>query len=106
MIHSLLRAHRNSNHLTQKEMAAKLGITREYYSRLERGVATPSFPLFETLCAVLKLQALELAHRLGDSKQKGMVPPICDLCSKLSRQQRQAVKRMMKAMTLGDRVTK
>lgn len=51
MISLVLKSYRKMHSFTQKEMAERLGVTREYYSRLERGAAAPSFALFEVMCA-------------------------------------------------------
>lgn len=49
-----LRTRRFGRSLTQAELAEKLGISLEAYSRLERGQALPSFPTLLRVCEVLE----------------------------------------------------
>jgi len=96
MLGAQLRAHRTKYRLTQKEMASKLGITREYYARLERGFALPSFALFETICSAMHLVA---PHHLTLSNDDGLdYREMCTLCRQLNERDRVEIERLMKGM--------
>ena len=52
------RAGRQARHalgLTQEQVAEKLGVSVEFCSRIERGVALPSLEMFVRLAAVLQV---------------------------------------------------
>jgi len=51
----LLKA-REKVRLTQKEFAAKLGISQPYYGKLERGEANPILGVVGQILAILKLR--------------------------------------------------
>lgn len=96
MVSTVLKSYRKSHFLTQKEMAARLSITREYYSRLERGVAAPSFALFEAMCSTTQsLLPHMLSHSDDGSSNNGV---ICTLCTQLGLQDRKEIERLMKRM--------
>jgi transcriptional regulator with XRE-family HTH domain len=48
-----LKSYRASRHLTQKEMAAKIGVSRVHYARLERGAFGPSAELLQSISTVI-----------------------------------------------------
>lgn len=55
-----LRSARARAELTQSEVARRVGLTVELYSRLERGALDPSALLLRRLCQVLTLHSDEL----------------------------------------------
>lgn len=48
-----LRHQRKAKSLTQAELAERVGISTEMISKVERGIASPSFPTIEKLADVL-----------------------------------------------------
>ncbi|MCD8143865.1 MAG: helix-turn-helix domain-containing protein [Oscillospiraceae bacterium] len=52
-----IRLGRESNGLTQKELATAVDVTSQHISDLERGVVGPSVPMVIRLCGVLNLSA-------------------------------------------------
>ncbi|MDK2956159.1 MAG: hypothetical protein PWQ57_1655 [Desulfovibrionales bacterium] len=53
----LLRALKN---LTQADLAERTGLTTQYLSRIERGLASPSFTVIEAICKALDTQPANL----------------------------------------------
>jgi transcriptional regulator with XRE-family HTH domain len=51
---------RESLSLTQSEVAEKSSMHVNYYARMERGVANPSFEKLQSVMRVLKLNSLDL----------------------------------------------
>lgn len=62
------RALRKNRGLTQAGLAEKLGVTQEYLGKIERGLASPSFPLLLDLARVLDVEPADLLH-------SGAAPP-------------------------------
>ena len=60
MIGASVRRVRNELELTQEEAAEQLGITSEFYARIERGHALPSVPTFYLIVTTLQVSAAEL----------------------------------------------
>lgn len=48
-----LRNHRKAKHLTQAKLAETVGLSTEMISKIERGIASPSFATIEKLAEVL-----------------------------------------------------
>ena len=55
-IGSLIRAERKSQKLTQKQLAARAGITQTVLSRIESGAGNPTLALLEEIAAALGMQ--------------------------------------------------
>lgn len=52
---SNLRHHRKAKHLTQDALAEMVGLSSEMISKIERGIAAPSFATVEKLSEVLEV---------------------------------------------------
>ncbi|MBB3808327.1 helix-turn-helix domain-containing protein [Pseudochelatococcus contaminans] len=52
---SNLRHHRKARHLTQDALAEMVGLSSEMISKIERGIAAPSFSTVEKLSDVLQV---------------------------------------------------
>lgn len=52
---SNLRHHRKAKHLTQDQLAEKVELSSEMISKIERGIAAPSFATVEKLSEVLEV---------------------------------------------------
>lgn len=52
---SNLRHHRKAKHLTQDALAEMVGLSSEMISKIERGIAAPSFATVEKLSDVLQV---------------------------------------------------
>lgn len=59
-IGKFIAACRKKNHLTQLQLAEKLGITDKAVSKWERGVAMPDCSIMLALCDILKINVNEL----------------------------------------------
>ena len=55
-----LRRLRRTARMTQQDLAESASVTVEYVSKLERGLASPSFDVLERLCAALRVRASDL----------------------------------------------
>jgi transcriptional regulator with XRE-family HTH domain len=55
-----LRKIRGERNLTQEQLAARAGLTREYIARLEAGKYDPSLSTIEKLAKALKVKAADL----------------------------------------------
>jgi transcriptional regulator with XRE-family HTH domain len=71
------REARKSLELTQEDAAEKIGVSAEFYARIERGNALPSVPTFARISAalgvsadtLLGLRAAEVAERASSDDQ-------------------------------------
>ncbi len=50
-----LRHHRKAKHLTQAELAERVSLSAEMISKIERGIAAPSFATIERLSEILEV---------------------------------------------------
>jgi len=50
--------------LTQEQLAAKAGVSREYVNYLERGKRVPTVPMFVRLCKAMKVYAPDVLARV------------------------------------------
>ncbi len=99
---SSLLAYRKKHRLYQKEMAARIGVTREYYWRLERGKGFPSRKLLTRICALTQTTAT-VAVLLAD--QEGMhveAPDLCATCLSLKYRDRKMVASLLRRMSVKD----
>lgn len=55
-----LKFYRTMNNLSQTQLAAKVGISRDYLMRLERGACFPSLDLLEGICNALVIMPINL----------------------------------------------
>ncbi|MHB8338918.1 MAG: helix-turn-helix domain-containing protein [Ignavibacteriaceae bacterium] len=90
-IGSFLKTYRKDHNYRQKEFAYHLGISREYYSRLEEGKAFPSTKLFFLICKITKVNVPFSPYCKTVSELE-----MCALCSSLSHKNKIFVKRMIK----------
>lgn len=93
-IGSALKTYRSQQHLEEKLLAEKLGISRNYYCQLENRKANPSFGL---LCRIAKVIGLSFSLLPSSRMQPG--GDVCNLCYSLSYRDRETVKRMIKRMS-------
>ncbi len=93
-----LKMYRKSRHLTQKEVAAVLGISREYYSRLECGKGRPSVNLLETICRSTDIAVASIFGDDGDMNLRGKLNELCKLCLRLRSSDRKRVQWLIKRM--------
>ncbi|MGB7324875.1 MAG: helix-turn-helix transcriptional regulator [Rubripirellula sp.] len=70
----LLRAHREKHGFTQKEMAAKLGVTQSTYSKLERGDRRIDVIQLRTITISIGIDFLKFAQELEQEIRKGEKP--------------------------------
>jgi len=55
-----LKQLREANHITQDELADRIGRSSSFISSLERGVDAPSFDTLEKLASALEIDVIEL----------------------------------------------
>lgn len=96
-----LRMYRRSKNLTQKEMAAHVGVNREYYGRLERGSAKPSFELLEKICPTFDLTSPYVIPKSEAHTSSHGSVKMCQRCSTLSAKDRQKIERLIKTLMKG-----
>lgn len=79
-------------------MAAKLGISREYYSRLERSIDQPSVDLLQKISAVTGhyLERFLLMKKCFHHDDE--IAAMCELCALLQNDDRKEIVRIMKNM--------
>lgn len=94
----LLKAYRKSQRLTQKEMAARIDISREYYSRLEQGVGRPSITLLERICSSIAIPSEKLFVKADSVLLRQEFIEICDLCRSLRAEDRKEIHTQIKQM--------
>lgn len=89
-----LKAYRKQNKLVQKEMAGKLNISREHYSRLEEGKINPSKKLIVKIYNLTGNQ-IPFPYECKSSPELEM----CSLCAQLNKSGREIIKnKMMKLL--------
>ena len=73
-IGKIIATQRMKKHLTQQELADRLGVTNKAVSNWERGRAIPDVGLFDSICKELDLTINELLNgEKGKSNSKGLV---------------------------------
>ncbi len=66
-----LKELRRVHHLTQRQMAQTVGLSVQYYGRIEQGKVSPSFLVIEQICAALGIEPFNLfffGNPLSDSE--------------------------------------
>ena len=63
MNNKLLKDHRLSKSLTQKELAKQLNISERHYQNIEYGKVNPSIKLALRLCEILEIDLADLFPR-------------------------------------------
>ncbi len=84
----LLVNYREWNDFIQKEVAAQLHVSREYYSKLERGKAKPSGEIIER---ILDITGAEIVYRPKNKKAND----VCKACSLLTAENKELVSGMI-----------
>lgn len=59
---------RNARHLTQAQLARKLGVTKQTISNYENGVRTPDLDMLEQLAEAFNLSFSDFVHGLIDGQ--------------------------------------
>jgi len=57
-----LKKGRNQSGLTQLEVAEKVGISANYYARIERGQISPSLETLKDIMNILKIKSLKISN--------------------------------------------
>ena len=79
-----IRKFRKAYHLSQEQLAEKVGISTTHMSHIETGNTKLSLPLFVKLANVLSIQTDELLHDTPQKNKtaiKGELEEILDSCS-------------------------
>lgn len=71
VLSELLRQTRLKAGMTQEELAARVHLTREYISLLERGKRTPTVPVFIRVSRALGIPPARLIELVEKSMSKG-----------------------------------
>lgn len=61
--------------MTQADVAARMGVTAEYYARIERGHALPSVTTLACLAGTLDLHLDAIIERAAGGELRGPAPP-------------------------------
>ncbi len=94
---SLIRLNRKELHLTQSEVAEKVGVTTQHYSRIERGEYIPSLQTFLKIVEVLGLNLSELKIK-DENKISATMYEILRLLEDFNNTQQKAVLSFLKTM--------
>lgn len=90
--------YRREKGLTQKEMAARLDISREYYWRLENGNAIPSVRLLERICRLTSVSVQAIFQKNNGETQANDFLDVCKLCLLLKKEDRKEIERLIKRL--------
>ena len=93
-----LRSYRRSHRLTQKEIAATFGVSREYYSRLECGKRLPSMKLLERICLATTIPAENIFGRGIGRFSGNEISEMCRLCLKMRKSDRRKIQALIKRL--------
>ena len=98
-----LRNHRKAKHLTQSELAEKVSLSAEMISKIERGIASPSFATIEKLSEVLQVPEV-VFFGVGlivttDSERTRILSKIQTKLSRLNEDQLVRADKMLGALT-------
>ena len=94
---SLIRSNRKKQSLTQADIAEKIGVSTQHYSRIERGEYIPSLQTFLGLVDILELDI----NRLKIGKNENISPTMYEivyLLEKFNNTQQKAVLSFLKTM--------
>lgn len=69
------RRARRARRMTRADVAARLGVTTEYYARIERGHALPGVTTFARLAGTLDLHLDAIIERAAGGELPGSAPP-------------------------------
>jgi transcriptional regulator with XRE-family HTH domain len=78
-----LKSYRRRHNLLQKEMAAKLRITREYYWKIEHGVTAPSTLVLSHISQLIGANVEVSVRGIPLISNREDLAGICALCSQL-----------------------
>lgn len=90
--------YRREKGLTQKEVAARLDVSREYYCRLENGSAIPSVRLLERICSLTSVSVQAIFQRNNGKTQANDFLNVCKLCLLLKKEDRKEIERIIKRL--------
>jgi transcriptional regulator with XRE-family HTH domain len=93
-----LRAYRRTHHLTQKEIAVSLGVSREYYSRLECGKTQPSLRLLQTICHSTDISAANFFGKSARKLSRNEITEMCKLCLRMRASDREKIQWLIRRM--------
>jgi transcriptional regulator with XRE-family HTH domain len=98
-----LRHHRKAKHLTQAQLAEKASLSTEMVSKIERGIAAPSFTTIEKLSEILAVPEV-VFFGVGlivttDSERTRILSKIQTKLSRLNEDQLVRADRLLSALT-------
>jgi len=98
-----LRHHRKAKHLTQAQLAEKASLSTEMVSKIERGIAAPSFTTIEKLSEILDVPEV-VFFGVGlivttDSERTRILSKIQTKLSRLNEDQLVRADRLLGALT-------
>lgn len=93
-----LKKYRKEKNITQKEIAYDLGITREYYCRLENGISLPSIAVFEKICRTTKIDVHRVMQMKGRMEEKPNGQVMCETCFMLNKSDKNHLHKLMLKM--------
>ncbi len=67
MLGRVLRTHRESAGLSQEEVAAKAGITREYVSHIENNRSSPTVDVLMRICKAIGVPASDVVAEIEEA---------------------------------------
>lgn len=98
-----LRHHRKAKHLTQAQLAEKASLSTEMVSKIERGIAAPSFTTVEKLSEILDVPEVVFFGVglivMTDSERTRILSKIQTKLSRLNEDQLVRADRLLGALT-------
>ena len=91
-----LTQYRTMQHLTQKEMAAMIGVSREYYSKLEHSKGHLTDDLLERICSTTGAFMELLLNQKNGSNINKELAEMCETCILLKEKDRKKILKSMK----------
>ncbi len=62
-IHDKIRVMREVNHWTQEDVAEKLGMSANGYSKIERGLSKPNLEKLQQIANIFNIDVIEFAEK-------------------------------------------
>ena len=89
--------YRQSRHLTQEEVAERLGVGNEAVSRIERGIVMPSLPRLVQLASMFRCETADLLAQ-GSGHSGDQASYLERLLAQLNNEDRQMVVEMVERL--------
>lgn len=93
-----IRELRKNRHLTQEQLAEKVGINPKYVSSIERGKENPTLDIFIKIAEVLEVNIGELFQQLGVEDPRKRLQTILSLIKQAPTEQQRLALKILSAL--------